>query len=152
MGIDPKTLSPAAQAQIAAKLLQNQRERAATAHVQRARGKRKYHNTPTTRTGAEGKEIHFQSKKEAARYDELMLLLQAGVISDLKLQPQFTLQESYVTPDGVRVRAITYIADFSYWKDGEFVVEDVKSDATRTRVYGMKKKLMYERGISIKEV
>ena len=92
-----------------------------------------------------------------------MLLLQAGKIRDLKLQPQYTLQESYITPEGERVRAIKYVADFSYERpalpdcNGVVhwlpVVEDVKSKATKTQKYEIKKKLMRERfGISITEV
>jgi hypothetical protein len=97
-----------------------------------------------------------------------MLMLQAGQIRDLKLQPQFTLQEAYTTPDGDRIKAIRYQADFSYktmplyWEHYEeqcpdeswyTVVEDVKSKATKTRVYGIKKKLMREKfGIEIQEI
>lgn len=109
----------------------------------------KYHSTPDYRGT-----IRFDSKKEARRYDELMLLQQAGKISDLKLQPQFTLQESYRTPEGKRVQAIRYVADFSYvTNDGNTIVEDVKSPATKTRVYQIKRKLMMERkGIEVKEI
>ena len=109
----------------------------------------KYHATPDYR-GA----IRFDSRKEARRYDELILLQRAGKISDLKLQPQFTLQESYRTPEGKRVQAIRYVADFSYVDiDGNTIVEDVKSPATKTRVYQIKRKLMMERkGIEVKEV
>ena len=103
------------------------------------------------------------SKKEARRYDELMAMLRAGQIRDLKLQPQFTIQEAYTTPEGQRVRAIRYQADFSYKRPTEpdctgevhwlRVVEDVKSRATKTRVYEIKKKLMREKlGIEIQEV
>lgn len=122
---------------------------------------RKYHNAPTKRqSGA----IKFQSRKEANCYDELILMLRGGAIRNLKLQPQFTLQESYLTPEGQRVRAIQYIADFSYeikvasignsgvyrW---QLVVEDVKSSGTRTEQYKIKRKLMLERlGIEIKEI
>lgn len=153
MRIDEKDLPTKYQAQIAEKRLQNQREKA-----------KKYHNTPDERSGADGRKIRFDSKREAARYDELMLLLKAGKIRDLKLQPQFTLQEAYTTPEGVHVRAIRYQADFSYerghgmrygdkWEAWETVVEDVKSRATKTRVYEMKKKLLRERwDIEIHEV
>ena len=122
---------------------------------------RKYHNAPTKRqSGA----LKFQSRKEAKRYDELVLMLRSGAIRNLKLQPQFTLQESYLTPEGQRVRAIQYIADFSYeikvasvGNSGEYrwqlVVEDVKSSGTRTEQYKIKRKLMLERlGIEIKEI
>lgn len=118
----------------------------------------KYRNI---RTQVDG--ITFDSQKEARRFIELKFLLQAGRIRNLKLQPQFTLQESYVTPEGERVRALRYVADFSYERPTEpdqngyihwvKVVEDVKSQATRTEKYKIKKKLMLEcLGIAIEEV
>lgn len=138
-GEDLARLSPAAQRQVYLKTVAAQRERSA---------KRKYNNQPTERNG-----IKFDSRKEANRYEELMFLRQAGEIDNLKLQPQFTLQESYMTPEGERVRAIRYVADFSYTQGSQMVVEDVKSKATATAQYKMKKKLMQERfGISVKEV
>lgn len=99
-------------------------------------------------------EIHFDSRKEARRYDELLLMLRAGKISDLHLQPQFTLQESYKTETGERVRAIRYTADFSYKNAaGELVVEDVKSGPTRTKEYLRNKKMIRSKyGIDIQEV
>lgn len=99
-------------------------------------------------------EIHFDSRKEARRYDELLLMLRAGKISDLRLQPQFTLQESYKTETGERVRAIRYTADFSYKNAaGELVVEDVKSGPTRTKEYLRNKKMIRSKyGIDIQEV
>ena len=82
-----------------------------------------------------------------------MLELKAGLIRDLRLQPQFTLQESYKTHDGKRVRAIRYVADFSYTREGTLVVEDVKSKATKTAQYQMKRKMMMNRfGIEVEEV
>lgn len=53
---------------------------------------------------AEG--IRFDSKKEAGRFRELQAMLQAGLIRELRLQQDFTLQEAYTTPDGRRIRAI----------------------------------------------
>ena len=83
--------------------------------------------------------IEFDSRKEAARFDELLLRLRAGQVRDLRLQVQFTLKESYVTPDGERIRAIRYIADFAYWANmGDrwvYVVEDVKSKAKLQVLY-----------------
>ena len=171
MGIDISRLSPQAQAQIARKIAAQARDKAEKQAAAQEERKRKYHNNPTDRHGAEGKKIRFDSKREAARYDELMLMLKAGKIRELKLQPQFTLQEAYTTPDGNRIRAIIYKADFSYEEQitthfvesrtnyhyddtsWQFVVEDVKSKATKTRVYGMKKKLLREKfGIDIVEV
>ena len=76
----------------------------------------KYHNKPTERVTADGKVIRFQSQKEARRYDELMVMLRAGKIRDLRLQVDFTLQEAYTDSTGKRVWAIRYKADFTYWK------------------------------------
>lgn len=113
----------------------------------------KYGNKKTVRNG-----ITFDSQKEAARYDALMLLLAAGEIRDLKLQPEFTLQEAFTTPDGERVRAVRYRADFSYRrrvKEGadtrwERVVEDVKG--FRTKDYELKRKLMLGMGVTVTEL
>lgn len=125
----------------------------------------KFRNKLATRNG-----IRFDSKKEAARYDELMVMLRAGAIRDLRLQQEFTLQEKYVTATGELVRAIRYVADFTYERktsqqsflpDGslhsivmwEKVVEDVKSPATITPVYKIKRKMMQDRfGITVAEV
>ena len=118
----------------------------------------KYHNEPDSR----GK-LHFDSRKEARRFDELVALLRAGKIRNLQLQRQYTLQESYITPEGERVRAIRYVADFAYERptlpdrNGTVywvpVVEDVKSRATKTAQYEMKKKLLRERfNLTITEV
>lgn len=82
----------------------------------------------------------FQSKKEERRYKELILLEKAGVISRLEKQPAFILQESFrdiragKLKDGTpaMVRQIKYTGDFKYLEHGvTWVVEDVKSDATR---------------------
>lgn len=108
----------------------------------------KYHSKPQVENG-----IRFDSKREAARYQELMGLLKAGVIKDLKLQHTFVLQDGYTTPDGERIRAIEYRADFTYRDKGELVVEDVKSPATKTPVYEIKRKMLMERyGLKIMEV
>jgi len=152
MGVDMKDIarfSPDAQRQILRKLGEEAQAKEAA---------RKYHNQPDTRG-----ELHFDSRKEARRYDELMLMLQAGKIRNLRLQAQYTLQESFITPEGHRVRAIRYVADFAYErpttpdKNGTIfwlpVVEDVKSRATKTPQYGMKKKMLYEKyHIEIQEV
>lgn len=135
---DISKLGPAAQRQILEKMGKQ-------VHT----GEAKYHNQK-----AERGEIRFDSQKEARRYDDLLFLLKSGKIEDLRLQPQFTLQESYKTPSGKRVQAIRYVADFSYrTPDGKMIVEDVKSEATKTRVYEIKRKLMQERfGIEVREV
>lgn len=109
----------------------------------------KYHNTKTARGN-----IKFDSKKEAERYDTLLMMEQAHLIRGLKLQPEFTLIEGYKTADGEKVRPTKYVADFSYFdQDGHLVIEDVKSPATKTKVYEMKKKMLREKyGYKIEEV
>lgn len=172
MSIDVKDLPPAYQAQALRKLMERklmERERRkqraplpSPADAPTGDG-RKYHNKPTERVTPAGNVLRFDSQKEARRYDELATLERAGKIRDLRLQMDFTLQEAYTDGEGRRVRAIRYRADFTYQKpsfvdrDGEtcwaLVVEDVKSKATKTKQYAMKRKMMQEHfGIYIQEV
>lgn len=145
---DISSLAPWAQKQILEKLKKNT-EPGTDKPSQASASKSKFGNQPTEKRG-----IRFDSKKEAARFEHLIMLQQAGQISDLRLQQNFTLQEAYTKPDGERVRGVVYKADFTY-RDfkGELIVEDVKSTATRTKVYIIKKKMMREKfGIEITEV
>ena len=81
------------------------------------------------------------SKKEARRCDELSILEKQGVIKLLKQQPEFTLQEGFKFR-GETIRAIKYMADFSYYDNEKkcFFVEDTKG--FKTPVYIMKKKML----------
>lgn len=108
----------------------------------RKTGKKKYNNRETWVNG-----VKFDSKREAERYTVLLIRLGAGEIEKLKLQPEFTITESYRLPDGKLVKAQRYRADFSYVvrETGEFVVEDVKTEGTKTRVFVNKSKLLYEK-------
>lgn len=76
----------------------------------------------------------FASKREANRYEELLLLQKAGEISDLKCQVPFEM-----VINGIKV--CKYIADFTYQYKGQYMVEDAKG--YRTDVYKLKKKLMW---------
>lgn len=124
--------------------------------------RRKYGNTKITVDG-----IQFDSKREAARYQELKLLERAGVISFLQRQTKFQLipdqhapsnaiytkgpRKGQRKPGKLLEHECSYIADFCYIRNGETVVEDAKG--YRTEVYRIKKKLMLERyGIQIREV
>jgi hypothetical protein len=100
----------------------------------------KYNATPTTVDG-----IRFASKREATRYQELLLLLKAGEIQGLQLQPRWKIQVN-----GVLI--CTYRPDFTYHtKDEDFVMEDVKG--VLTPAYKLKKKLMLAVwGVAIQEV
>ncbi len=112
--------------------------------------KSKFYNSRTKVNG-----ITFDSKKEAARYSELLLLQKNKDISELKIQPKFVLQEGF-TKNGMRYRAINYIADFQYKdKDGKIIIEDVKGSVNfKTAVYKIKKKLFEKKypELSIVEV
>lgn len=113
----------------------------------------KYRNQKTFLDG-----FIFDSKKEAQRWAELKLLERSGQIINLARQRKFELVPSVKGPrGGLHQRAVSYIADFEYFErkgnDWIRVVEDVKSEATKTQVYQIKKKLMYWRyGIDIREV
>lgn len=96
----------------------------------------KYGNRKT-----EANEVVFDSAKEANRYQELLILQKAGIVSEIELQPRFVLQDAYM--DGPRlVRKLEYVADFRVtYSDGSVEIEDVKSPATKTKTYLIKKKL-----------
>lgn len=94
--------------------------------------KSKYRNTSTMVDG-----IKFDSKKEAKRYKELVILQKAGMIGQLRLQVPYEL----IAKNGNN-RACTYRADFVYMltETGETIVEDCKGMATPE--FKLKKKLM----------
>ena len=102
----------------------------------------------------------FDSKKEGARYLELKAMQAAGSIERLLLQPAFQLWAAFIwEPDQVTghlyqaIEVGEYRADFSYVSNAGFIVEDVKSPATRTPLYRLKKKLAEAcYGIRITEV
>jgi len=103
----------------------------------------KYGNTKTVVDGQK-----FDSAKEARRYQDLKLMFHYGKIGSLYVQPRFPLE--------VNGQLIcTYVADFQYLnlKTLKVVVEDVKSKATKTPAYQIKKKLMLAiHGIEIREI
>lgn len=125
----------------------------------------KYHSKKVTRGG-----ITFDSRKEARRYQELLLLERAGKITDLKRQVEFELipaqfvevptNEYYQRGErkGMRKtervcveRSVKYIADFVYKINDKTVVEDTKG--VKTTDYIIKRKMMlYFHGIRIKEI
>lgn len=94
----------------------------------------------------------FDSKKEARRYQELLLLEKAGEIKNLCRQVKFVLIPSQRDENGKVVeRECSYKADFTYEEGIKTVVEDVKG--YRTKEYIIKRKLMlYQYGIRIREV
>lgn len=106
----------------------------------------KYHSRKVTVDG-----VTFDSRKEARRYSELLLLERAGAIQNLQRQVKYELIPSQRIDGKVVERPCSYKADFVYEKNGEKVVEDVKG--MRTKEYIIKRKLMLkEHSIRIKEV
>lgn len=106
----------------------------------------KYKNIKTTVNG-----ITFDSKKEANRYVELLLLQRANVISNLELQKKYVLIPSQYEGKKCIEKECYYKADFVYEENGKTVVEDVKGH--KTKEYKIKRKLMlFNYGIKIKEV
>lgn len=123
----------------------------------------KYGNTKVEYNG-----IKFDSKREMQRYIVLKDAENKGLIYCLTLQPKFELipavRETYIkhlkTKDKECERtlqlAITYTADFSYYKGNEYVVEDVKASpksASLDKVFLIKEKLFkWKYGYGIKRI
>lgn len=116
----------------------------------------KYQNKKTVING-----IEFDSRKEANRYRDLLLLQRVGAIQHLRRQVRYELipaqyetVKDFKTGKPKRVcieRGCDYVADFVYQKDEQTVVEDVKG--VRPPVYIVKRKLMlHVHGIKITEV
>lgn len=81
----------------------------------------------------------FDSKLEAQYYNHLKLLIAAGEVTEIELQPRFELQEGF-NKNGVRHRPIHYVADFRVkYKDGKEEIVDVKG--RETAVFKIKHKL-----------
>lgn len=99
----------------------------------------------------------FASQREADRACELCLLERRGIIQDLKMQVPFELVPHQVRPDGTKEQPCKYIADFTYFKDGHYVVEDAKGyrdpKSPIYQLFTVKRKLMLQvHGIAVQEV
>ncbi len=105
----------------------------------KAEKKSKYKNQKVTIEG-----VTFDSKREAGRYSALKMMERAGLITNLRRQVKYQLNE------GGKF-SLSYVADFVYLDDkGNEIVEDSKG--YRTEVYKKKRRLMKEiYGIIIKE-
>ncbi|MGA6135921.1 DUF1064 domain-containing protein [Acinetobacter dispersus] len=87
----------------------------------------------------------FDSKKEHRRYIELKAMQQRGEITNLKHHTKFELAPKTKLEGEKRTKpALRYFADFTYYNAvGQYIVEDVKSEATRKKdSYRNKKHLM----------
>ena len=93
--------------------------------------------------------ITFDSKKEAKRYTELKQMQQIGIIKELQCQPRIPL-----VVNGKQLGH--YVGDFKYLdkSSNTYILEDVKTEATKTPIYKLKKKILetYKPAIIITEV
>jgi len=81
----------------------------------------------------------FDSKAEAKYYEQLKWLLEHKEIKSFRLQPRYTLLESF-KKNGKTFRKTEYIADFEiHHIDGSIEVVDVKG--FETPVFSIKRKL-----------
>jgi len=89
----------------------------------------------------------WDSDKELARYEDLLLLEKAGEIKDLTVQPKFEIVAA-IKSNGFNFQTKHYIADFSYFckNASKTIIEDVKSEETsKIRVYRLKIHLLLSR-------
>lgn len=96
-----------------------------------------------------------RSAKERRRAKELRLLERAGKIQYLQEQVHYPIVPAQYDKNHKLIeRKAEYIADFTYWENGRFIVEDVKGykDGAAWQLYVLKRKLMLERyGYRIRE-
>lgn len=88
----------------------------------------KYHAKKTEVNG-----IVFDSRLEAERYQQLMLLEQAGEITGLQLQVEFQILKGWKNPEtGEKIKSRYYVADFVYHDrlSGHWIIEDTKGIET----------------------
>jgi hypothetical protein len=107
----------------------------------------KYGNKKTIVDG-----IKFDSKAEARRWGELALLVKAGAISRVELQPVYVLAPGVKFDGDARAKPeLRYRADFAYVEFGLRVVEDVKG--VETEAFRIKRHLMkWLHGIDVRVV
>ena len=80
------------------------------------------------------------SKREALRCNELHWAQSVGQISDLEVQKSFELIPPTKYTRMENERGVKYIADFTYYKNGVYVIEDSKG--YKTAEYIIKRKLL----------
>lgn len=80
----------------------------------------------------------FDSTKEYNRWIELKYLQESGEICNLRRQVRLLIQDGF-TYMGKRIRKIEYVADFTYEKGGQRIVEDVKPYDERKGCYRLTK-------------
>ena len=96
----------------------------------------KYGNKKTQMHG-----LMFDSKAEAARYAQLIILERTGKIKGLERQVAYKLAPSVKFEGATRkTPALRYVADFAYWEGDKRIIEDVKG--VQTPLFKAKRHLM----------
>lgn len=80
------------------------------------------------------------SKAEAERCNELHLMQQQGMISDLEIQKKYKILDAQKFQNMPNERSIVYNADFVYTENGITVIEDTKGK--KTKDYIIKRKFV----------
>lgn len=93
--------------------------------------------------------IKFDSRAEARRWTQLVVMQEAGEISALERQVVYVLAPG-VAINGRKAPPLRYIADFVYECGDNTVIEDVKGVITAE--YRIKRHLMALKGLSIVEI
>jgi predicted alpha/beta hydrolase family esterase len=99
----------------------------------------RYGNTKVTVDG-----IQFDSRIEAHRYGQLLVLQRAGQIRNLQVHPKYVLAPAVVL-DGRTKPELRYFGDFAYEEgpDWQLVVEDTKNPFSATKdAFRIKRHLM----------
>ena len=98
--------------------------------------------------------IKFDSRAEADRYTVLRVMEKTGKIYGLECHPRWEIIPKQEVQGHRNFQAAHYTADFKYYKDGQMIVEDVKSTYTReAEDYKLRRKLMLlVHGIYVTEV
>jgi hypothetical protein len=100
--------------------------------------RRKYNNQKVIVDGCT-----FDSKAEARRWIMLSTMQKSGLISELKRQVAIELLPGVKFLETVRRQpALRLIVDFEYQRDGQRVLEDVKSAATMTPAFRIKRHVL----------
>lgn len=96
--------------------------------------------------------IKFDSNKERDYYLILKDREKRGEISHIERQIPIEIQPAFTMPSGEKIRAIKYIADFSYLDNRDKFIHFIDVKGMKTDVYKLKKKLLAYKGIYIEEV
>ena len=118
--------------------------------------KSKYNNNKPTYYDPDLKEkLTFDSNKELSYYLLLKDRVKKGEIFDLKRQEVLVIQPAFTDNSGVKHRAITYKADFTYkvaCKPYGYIKHYIDVKGFKTEIYKLKKKLLAYKGFIIEEV